>query len=276
MNRVARAFCILVTLSSIGTTHAQDEAPPDSKDAKKDQKDDPALVEAGKAAVKSIKPIDLGKSFESYFDITMGPGEVVGYVAITVEATGTKEKPFYRYTTETGNRFPNGSRFKAVVNAKLEPTFEPTEVDMVRTVTDKKGEESSDLRNARLKEKGKKVALTSQTAGSEPVTAEEPLPEPPYIYGIETVVQHIDFDVHKKFILREFDIATGKAGSMTFTADVWKDGTTTVLVTDPAGNVSYQFWYDDEGKLLRWGVPTMPIMFVTSSKANVDKIRAGF
>jgi len=275
MNRVARALCILVMLSSIGTIHAQDEGKPDTKD-KKARKADPALVEAGKVAAKSIKPITPGTTFESYFDITMGPGEIVGYVAVTVEVKGTKEKPFYLYTTETGNRFPNGSRFKAVVNAKMSPSFEPIEIDMARTVTDRKGEQNSDLQHAKLMKKDKKVALTAQKAGSEPVEREEVLPEPPYIYGIETVVQFIDFDVHKKFILREFDMATGKAGTMTFTADVWKDGTTTVLVTDPPGNVTYQFWYDDDGKLLRWGVPTMPIMFVTSSKANIDRMRHQF
>ena len=49
-----------------------------------------------------------------------------------------------------------------------------------------------------------------------------------------------------------------------------------VVVTDPPGNVTYQFWYDDSGKLLRWGAPSMPIMFVTSSKANVEKMRRTF
>ncbi len=43
-------------------------------------------------------------------------------------------------------------------------------------------------------------------------------------------MQLTDFDVCEKFILREFDVATGKAGSFTFTADVWKDGTTTVTI----------------------------------------------
>lgn len=263
MNRVARAFCILATLSSIGILHAQDEG-------KQESKDDKALVEAGKKALASIKPLEPGAKYESYFEITMGPDNPLGYVAVTLEAAGTKEKPLYHYKTATANRFPDGKLFKADVDAKLLPNLEPIEAEIRRTITDVEGIESNDVQRAEFGEKT--VKLTAKTRGGEEVTGERPRPEPPFIYGIETVVQLIDFNTHKKFILREFNLQTGKAGSLTFTLSVWTDGTPTVVVTAPAGQVTYQFWYDDDGKLIRWGMPAMPVMFVRATKEKVRQL----
>ncbi len=256
MSRVARAFCVLVWLGVAGTAYADE--------------DENALVEAGKKAIKSVKPLAPGAEHESYFEITLGPDKPVGYVAVTLKASGSEEEPVYHYKTATGNTFPNGKLFRAVLDAKLRPNFEPIEMEMKRTVFEEGGDESSDVQTAKFGPE--KVELTAKAVGSEETKREEPRPEPPFIYGIETLVQLIDFDIHKKFILREFDLQTGKAGTLTFNASVWNDGTTTVIVTDPAGNVSYQFWYDDDAKLLRWGVPSMPIMFVRSTKEKVRRL----
>jgi hypothetical protein len=228
---------------------------------------DKKLVDAGLKALKSIKPLAPGAVHESFFHISMGPNDPIGYVATSLIGSKVDDKLVYDYKTDTANTFPNRTRFKAVVVAKLQPDFQPIDIELRRNITPETGDERGDVQRAKFG--AKVVKLSAKPKGSEEVKTEVPRPDPPFIYGIETVVQLIDFDVHKEFVLREFDVTSGKAGDLFFESQVWKDGTTTVVVANTAGVVSYQFWFDDNNKLLRWGMPSMPVMFIRTTKERV-------
>jgi len=237
------------------------------------QEDEAALIEAGKAAVKSLKPLAPGAKHAAYFALKRGPDEAVGYVIATLEATGSKEKPAYAYATETGVTFPTGAWMLVVVTARLRPDFEPTEVEVKRTIAREDGQPQHDLQRATIG--SDKVALFAE-AGEQRTEKEVPRPEPPFIYGIETFVQRVDIEKHQHFVVREFDINSGGARSLDFKTEVWSDGTPTVVTRTPDGQGSYQFWYDDDGELLRWGEPSLPVFFVRTTKEQAEQLQAKF
>lgn len=237
------------------------------------QEDDAALIEAGKAALKSLKPLASGAKHAAYFELKRGPGEAVGHVIATLEATGSKEKPVYAYAAETGVTFPTGARMLVAVTAKLRPDFEPTEIEVKRTIVSEDGQPRHDVQRTTIGPD--KIALFAE-AGEQRSEKEAPRPDRPFIYGIETLVQRIDFEKHQHFVVREFDAFSGGARRLDFKREVWSDGTPTVVTRTADGQGSYQFWYDDDGKLLRWGEPTLPVFFVRTTKERAEQLQAKF
>ncbi|MGB2988178.1 MAG: hypothetical protein WBE26_20100 [Phycisphaerae bacterium] len=233
--------------------------------------DDPALVEAGKAVVKGLKPLAPGTEETSYFEIKAGPGDAIGYVIASVEALRGKGEPVYRYVAETSITFPSKVRVLVLVNAKLRPDFEPIEIEMKRTVVNPDGSEKVVVQRAAS---GPKTVKLSTEADGQQTEGEAPRPERPFIYAIETLVQRLDHKKHDAYILREFDIHTGRAGSLVFTAKTWRDGTPTIITRYVSGGGSYQFWFDDGGTLLRWGMPSIPALFVRTTKEQAEGLKA--
>jgi hypothetical protein len=237
------------------------------------QEDEAALIEAGKAAMKSLKPLAPGTKHAAYFALKRGPDEAVGYAFATLDAAGSKEKPVYAYATETGVTFPTGAWMLVVVTAKLRPDFEPTEVEVKRTIVREDGQPQHDVQRATVGPD--KIALFAE-AGEQRTEKEVPRPDRPFIYGIETLVQRVDFEKHQHFVVREFDAYSGGARSLDFKRAVWSDGTPTVVTRTSGGQGSYQFWYDDGGKLHRWGEPSLPVFFVRATKERAEQLQAKF
>lgn len=235
--------------------------------------DDP-LVAAGRAAVDSLTPLAPGTRHESYFEVKFGPEDTVGYVMAALEAIRDEDQLVYRYTLEFVTSFSSsGARLIAIASARLKPNFEPIEIEMTRTTIKPDGDRKTIVRRAAIA--SGKVVLTAE-AGGEHRADEVPIPPRPFIYGIEMLAQRFDYRKHDHFTLREFDLNTGGAGLLAFKTADWTDGTQTVLTHNASGVQSYQFWYDREGKLLRWGEPSLPVIFVRTTKERALELKARF
>lgn len=250
---------VLLVLSSIAVSCDENKAEEGARDG------------ASLTMLKGLKPLPLGTKQESYFELRLGPGELVGYVIASLEALGTKENPVYRYTTEMRNTFPNGAEMFATVNAKLRPNFEPIEIVVDRKLTEAGGEVKVMAQRAEI---GSKEVKLSSVANGEKSTKILPLPQRPFIYGIEMLVQRLDFHERGQLILGEFDLSTGRAARLTFSSETAPDGTTSVVTRYANDAAGYEFWFDESDKLSRWGMPTYPILFLTSTKEAVEKVKA--
>ena len=252
---------------------AVDTTDDNAAEAAVDKANDDSLLAAGKSAVNSLTPLAAGARYESYFEVKSGPEDTVGYVIGALEAIRDKGQPVYQYTVEFVTSFAGKAQLIAIVNAKLKPNFEPIEIEMKRTTVRPDLGRRTVVRRAVIA--AGKVALTAEAEG-EHQTNEVPQPERPFIYGVEMLAQRLDFRKHDNFILREFDLSTGGAGPLTFATAEWGDGTPTVLTRNAGGVQSYQFWYDGEGKLMRWGEPSLPVIFVRTTKKRAMELKAKF
>ncbi len=235
--------------------------------------DTSALVAAGKAAVKDLKSLAPGAKLESHFRVMFGPDDTVGYISSRVEAVSEGGQTVYRYRADTVMTFPNGSKMTALINAKLRPDFQPVEVELKRSLYKRHEDTVGDVVRVTVGTKEVEIKISS---GGQERTHKAPRPDDPLIFGIELFVQRLDFQKHKEFIVREFDVQTGGAGDLKFTSDIWQDGTPTIITFNAAGAPSYQFWYDEENKLLRWGEPSMPVLFVRTTKEHAAQLKAKF
>ncbi len=232
------------------------------------QEDDAKLVEAGRKVVKSLRPLPPGASTETFFEMMLGPDLTVGYVTVKLEAAGDAEKPLYRYSSTTSVRSQAGMRTFAKVKATLLRNFQPVEIEIMRKRIDKDGTRSGIQRAVIGAEKVTLMTIFDGEVQSRDVDR----PKPPFIYGIETLVQHLDLYKHDSFLLREFDMQTGGAGTLIFTSEAWSDGTPTVYTRRSNGEASYQFWFDVDGNLVRWGEPSMPVIFKRATKERIKQL----
>ncbi len=235
--------------------------------------DEKALVKAGRTALNSLTPLAPGTKRMSYFGIRVGPDEAIGYVIASLEAVRDNDKTIYRYATDTGITFPNGTRAHVLIEGRLRPNFEPLELQFKRTMIKREGERQDVAMRAVVR--SDKVILSAEQNGQK-VSREVPLPERPFIYGIETLVQLLDYDTHRYFLLWEFDIQTGGAGKMTVATETWDDGTPTVVTRYIEGEQTYRFWFDEKGDLLRWIQPSLPVMFVRTGQERAAWLKARF
>ncbi len=231
------------------------------------------LVTAGKAVLEDLTPLAPGQRYESYFEVKFGPTETAGYVIAALEATSDEDQLVYRYTLEFVTSFSGKAQLIAIASARLKPNFEPIEIEMKRTTIQPGDNRKTIVRRAAIA--SGKVMLTAEASG-EHRADEVPIPPRPFIYGIEMLAQRFDYRKHDHFSLREFDLNTGGAGLLTFKTAEWGDGTPTVLTHNASGVQSYQFWYDREGKLLRWGEPSLPVIFVRTTKERAMSLKAKF
>ena len=235
--------------------------------------DEAALMEAGKAAVRGLTPLPPGAKYTSYFDVKMGPEESVGYVIASLEAPRSGGEPVYRYSLELTFSFASNAQLNVMVNARLRADFEPLDIEVERVQLKPDGTRQVTVQRAAIGVD--KVTLSTDRDGQQ-AKSESPRPESPFIYGIETLVQRIDYNKHNRFTIREFDMQTGGAGPLTFTTKVFSDGLPTIITRNVNGEASYQFWFDRDGRLIRWGEPSMPVLFVRTTKERAEKLKARF
>lgn len=236
--------------------------------ARAENQDD--LINAGKEAVKAIASLPPGRTSVTYFDVMLGPDKVIGYVEASLTGVGG-EKPGYEYVARTVIHFPTNARLHVDVSAKLLPDFQPVEIEVKRTTIDANGEVKPTVQRAVLT--ADKVTLSGE-AGEQKASRDVPRAPGTFIYGIETLVQRLDFTKHQSFRLDEFDMVEGGGRPLKFVAKTWDDGTPTVLTYNSDDSLSYQFWFDAAGNLIRWGEASLPALFVRTSKESVEKWKA--
>lgn len=229
-----------------------------------------ALVEAGKVAMKSLEPLAPGETMWSYFEVKSGPRKAVGYVIISLEASPGQGEPVYLLRTEMFTKYPTMAKARVFVNAKLRPTFEPIEIEAKHALRTPPGEDRDSVQRAVI---GPDKVKLSVEMGDQRGTSEVPRPPPPFIYGIETMIQRLDYATHNHFIAREFDLETGKVRTLVFSAGTLADGTQTIATWVPGGGGSYQFWFGRDGKLLRWSERSLPLMFVQTTKERAERLK---
>ncbi len=232
--------------------------------------DDAALVEAGRQVLKSLAPLPAGSEIVLYFELRMGPTEAIGYSVVTLGASVEGGETIYKYTSDTGIHSPTGASIFAAVSTTLRPDFEPTRMDMRRATVDPGGKKQSVVERAVF---GPNKVTLSGDDGNEKVSRDVPLPERPFIFGIEMMVQRLDLDRLDSFVLGEFSLHGGGAGRLTFDMQTGPNNTRTIVTRYADGNASYQFWFDRSGHLVRWGEPSMPFLFVRSTKEKVEELR---
>ncbi len=235
--------------------------------------DEAALIEAGKAAVRGLTPLPPGSKYTSYFDVKMGPKESVGYVIASLEAPRGEGEPVYRYTLELTFSFSSNAQLNVLVKARLRADFEPLDIEVERVQVKPDGVRQVTVQRAAIGVD--KVTLSTDRDGQQ-TKSEAPRPESPFIYGIETLVQRLDYNKHNRFTIREFDMQTGGAGPLTLTTKVFSDGLPTITTRNVNDEASYQFWFDGRGRLIRWGEPSMPVLFVRTTKERAEKLKARF
>lgn len=231
------------------------------------------LLKAGTEAVESLKPLAPGARHVSYFAIHHGPDKIVGYVEASIEASRGKTNRFYKYATETMVTTPGNIRVHMLVNGKLQPNFEPIELEINKKVYKPDQEMQEGIQRAKI-EAGK-VMLEAES-GAQQVSREARRPKAPFVYGIETLAERLNLRRFDKFALREFNMTNGAAGRLRFTVEPAEGGGTSLVVREPYGEVVYQFWYDSNGELLRWGEPSHPVLFVKTTKEQVAELRQYF
>jgi len=233
---------------------------------------DAQLLEAGMEAVANLKPLAPGETFETYFGVYNGSDEL-GYVVTTLKASADKNNPILDYRSETNVMTLGGIRVLMIVRCKFKPNFEPIEVEVKRTIMKPDVEPQWSIQRAVIGPKKVKLDVQSQ---SDQVSVEPDKPEAPFIYGIETFVQRLDLFKYKIFAVREFNIGNGAAGRLNFVLESWSDGMPTLAVREPEGEVIYQFWFTLKGELIRFGEPTHPVMYVKTTKEQVNRIKKTF
>lgn len=244
-----------------------------AQDAQETQ--DAAMLQAGKEILEQARPLPPGYTFESYFAVHHGPDDIGGYVVTTLETetAGPGQEPYYRYKSDTVATIPNGARADMVVHGKLRRNFEPLELEVRRAIMKPGGEKQASIQRANFS--ADKVSLYAETS-SDKASNDVAKPDAPFIYAIETLVQRLPLRLNEMFSIREFNITNGGAGRLVFSVDEWSDGTPTLVVSEPAGSMVYQFWFTKEGELIRWGEPSHPVMFIKTTKKQIDELKARF
>ncbi|RME40449.1 MAG: hypothetical protein D6788_03310 [Planctomycetota bacterium] len=221
------------------------------------------LIRAGRVALREARPLRPGETVESDFKVMFGPDDVVGAAVVILRRSKNPSPVSYTYENRAALRAPNGERRLARVYAVLGEHFRPVRVEVHRRQLRADGSEGAVIQRAVVTEKG--VEVVEETGGEKTKTEAPPLPDPT-VYGLETIVQLVDFRKHPSYALHEFDVSTGKTRRLHVSLDAWRDGTPTILTMLPEGMGSYQFWFDEKGRLLRWAERSMPLMFVRTSR----------
>jgi hypothetical protein len=228
------------------------------------------LHKIGAEKLKKLPSLSPGDRRETYFEIHMGPDNPMGYVTASLEAAKDNDRVVYAYVSDTVMVSKIGAQIRARMEARLLPDFEPLEITMSRgnILEDK----SRKLARVHAVFGDASVDITSSAAG-ESSTQQRPKPEKPYMFAIEMLAQLLDSADSEPFALREYSANAGGAEPLRFSFETWRDGNLTLITRYSTGDLGYQFWFDQDKKLLRWTHVTMPVLFIRSTKERVAELR---
>lgn len=227
------------------------------------------MLEAGFEALEKHKRLEPGETQLYYFEISLGPETSIGYSTVALTGAGTKDALTYVYKNATTIKFPNKGRAATTMEARMKANFEPIEIVGRRAQISPKGERTTSVERTLI---GEKKVQISAKAGDQSAFREVDRPDEPFVYGMESITQRIDFGKYKEFLIKEFDMRSGAARELLFAMQKYRDGSPTVLTWTPEGVTSYQFWYTEDLELARWGEASMPILFRCVSKGIYDKL----
>ena len=230
---------------------------------------DPAMLETGFKALEDHRRLAPGETQLYHFEISIGPETPIGYATVSLTGAGTKDALTYVYRNETAIQFPNKARVATSMEATMKANFEPIEIVGRRAQLSPTGERTTSVERAVI---GKKTVSLSAKAGDQSMNKTVDRPDEPFVFGIESITQRIDFSKYKEFLIKEFDLRSGGARELIFAMQKYRDGSPTVLTWTPEGATSYQFWYSEDLELVRWGEASMPVLFRRVQKDAYDKL----
>jgi len=230
---------------------------------------DPALLQAGQKIVEGLSVLPPGAELNTYFEVQMGPNNAIGYVTGSLKSVAGQDGTSYAYSSDVIMK-GLGGQVRAEMRARLKPTFEPLEVTM-RRGTFRDGEKGEMAVRADF---GARDVILSVANEVQARTQEVPRPEAPVFFAIDMLAQRLDISNREPFALREFSANAGDAGVVRFEFGTWKDGSRTLVVRQEDGRVGYQFWYDQEGNVVRWMHVILPVLFVRCTAERIQEIKA--
>lgn len=199
-----------------------------------------------------------------YFEYAVA-GREVGYSVHSLK-TGSDG---YDYSVRMMVKLPQAARIDGTTTAQLKRSFEPTEVEMIRKVTAPDGTKQSTRERAIFTEG---VLNIERQVDDGPVYATTvDVPERPYVWGIEFLVQRIDLKRYPKFKLRELDHQSGEVKVQAFRIKQSEGGDTLLQSTTPNGSIAYQFTLDASGKIV--SVKESPLM-MTATRCSRERVEA--
>lgn len=256
------SFVLAGYLFMLAPPAVDDTAPPNA-----------SLLAAGSKIVKDLPVLEVGKTMSSFFEILMGPENSIGYVVATIVPIQENKRLVYKYQSDTVIHGPTQARIRAMMDARLKPNFEPFQVIMRRGNAGPTGDKKLVGVRADFDDEG--IAITVFDGEQRNTRRVEKL-EPPVIFAIEMFVQLLDTSRREPFTIREFSANAGAAGELAFNYEVWRDGSLTLITRPEGAELGYQFWFDEDNKLLRWTHVTMPILFVRSTAERIESLKAQF
>lgn len=232
--------------------------------------DESALLAEGRALIESLPGLELGGTQKLHFELYLGPNDVVGYSQILLRCEERGGKTQYIYASDTVVSAGAGPRIALAMRATLWPTFEPIHAELWRENMGAENQRQVSNSRAEFGEDG--VAITI-TGGQGTASKKAARPDPPFVFGVETLIALLKGDKPARFAIREFSVPTGTAEPLILTRDEWPGGGVTLVGKYPDGNGAYQFWFDTKGELQRWMHASTPMLFVRSTAERIEELK---
>ena len=198
--------------------------------------------------LKALKPLSTGFS-ETYFFEHSATGRKVGCSELSLTVREHEGKQVYEYRHLIENKF-KANRSTTVVTARLTPQFHPLEIQIERRTAPASGVATITRELAVIE--GREIVLTTASdRGTD--SRRVPLPKQAFAYGMALLMERIDFDKFKVFMMPELDPKTGKPFTYKISSELEPDGKRKIRATWGAPDKAYHFDLDKEGRLEGWG-----------------------
>jgi len=205
-----------------------------------------------------------------YFEYTLAD-RIVGYALHRLAPAGTKGEEGYDYYVETMLHMPRSARIALRIEAKLTRAFEPTEIQSYRDVI------SPDGTKQRTREglfvDGDIVTTEEQDNDGAVYADTVPLPDRPFVFATEFIVQRIDLKAFPAFVLREIDPKRGGVLVQTFKATPDEHGGLKLVSTTQTGVTDYQFLFDDKHRLVSFQEAPLPLVARRCTRERREELR---
>ncbi len=250
---VIRALTALVFAVSAGRTLAQVDKEPTTAQV-----------------VEAVARRNVAQPTVLRFEAEMG-GKTVGFSVASLIPSRKDRTGGNNYRSESTLLLPDGRRMYGEATARLNDTFEPTEVQFRREVTSPEGERQSTLDRAEVQDDA--VLLTREVNTDPPVTRSIPRAESPFVFGIEFFVQRVDLKRFPAFAVGEFNPQDGGIIVQHFKVESGSEKGRRLVSREDDGSVGYVFEFDAKGELVSWTEPPLHLVFKRCSRERTEELR---
>jgi len=231
--------------------------------------DPAALLDSGKKLLGGLAGATPRPKKEMLFECQLN-GETVGWMTYHLSPAGDDAKRGYAYETEMMMQVPDGKHLSGKVTADLRTDFSPTRITLTRTVRTPDGTKTTTDEKAVFE--GSHIALTRDD-GKKKDDKNVPRPTDPFIFGIEFLIQHVDFAAHPRFAVHEINPQTGATAVLEVAGDRQDDGRIVVTSKKAGGKGAHRFVLASDGSLLELGESSAPMTMKLVPKERVEQIK---